>query len=158
MKREILIDIVAYLFSILFIYTGVMKLTDHFYFWSAVMKSHILHRYSTIISWVVPISELLVATTLLLPKTRRVGLFGALSLMVVFTIYVGYNVFYLTSTQRPCTCGGIIQKMSWHQHLYFNGFFTLLVIAALLLDFKINRGAPASQNASQYHLSAMGRS
>jgi hypothetical protein len=35
---------------------------------------------------------------------------------------------------RPCTCGGIISYMNWHQHFYFNTTVTLLAIYGLILN------------------------
>jgi hypothetical protein len=33
----------------------------------------------------------------------------------------------------PCSCGGILQKMSWNQHLVFNFLFVSLAAAGILL-------------------------
>jgi hypothetical protein len=56
--------------------------------------------------------------------------------MALFTVYVGYNAFFLTHKERPCTCGGIIEKMSWNQHVVFNMAFTVLALFALRFDKK----------------------
>ncbi|MDO6433061.1 hypothetical protein Q4E93_20805 [Flavitalea sp. BT771] len=52
--------------------------------------------------------------------------------MSIFTVYITYMVEL--RTDRPCTCGGIISQMNWHQHMYFNTLFTILVFAAIWLN------------------------
>jgi len=36
----------------------------------------------------------------------------------------------------PCSCGGVIQKMTWGQHVIFNLFFTLLALVGIWLARK----------------------
>ena len=52
--------------------------------------------------------------------------------MTIFTLYIGYMVAFVP--KLPCSCGGIIQKMSWNQHLIFNVGFILLGVYAIWLD------------------------
>jgi hypothetical protein len=39
-------------------------------------------------------------------------------LMTLFTIYIA--IILVVNNHIPCSCGGIIQSMSWKQHLLFN--------------------------------------
>jgi len=36
----------------------------------------------------------------------------------------------------PCSCGGVLQQMTWNQHLIFNVVFTLLALFAIWLTRK----------------------
>lgn len=38
----------------------------------------------------------------------------------------------------PCSCGGILEKMNWNQHLLFNICFCVLAVPAILLQSKLN--------------------
>ena len=153
MKREVILDIITYLFFLLFLYTGIMKLIEHFPFYSALMKSRLLYRFTPILEWMIPITELLVAVCLLIPKTRRIALFSTSFLMGIFTIYVGYTAFFMTGRERPCTCGGIIEEMSWRWHFYFNSCFTILAIVGLWLDRNRSRDLILKSEPSNFHLS-----
>jgi uncharacterized membrane protein YphA (DoxX/SURF4 family) len=134
MKKGTIVDIISGLFIILFVYTSLMKIIDHERFDWALHKSPLLYPVASFLAWTVPIGELLIVISLILPGTKKIGLYSSLILMSIFTIYIGFMV-YLRS-ERPCTCGGVISYMNWHQHFYFNIFFTLLALLALLLNKK----------------------
>ena len=131
MKKDIILDIISNFFILLFLYTGIMKFIDHRRFGWALFESPLLHSLATILSYLVPICELLIVISLLLPRTRRLGLITSLCLMSIFTLYIGYMVYFRVGL--PCTCGGIISYMNWHQHFYFNTAATLLALYAVLL-------------------------
>lgn len=133
------IDLICYLFILLFLYTGGMKLISHFDFYLALRDSPLMYHYAGLISWAIPILELAIVACLTIPKLKKLGLYSSFILMALFTIYVCYNAFFLTHMQRPCTCGGIIEKMSWNQHVIFNSLFTLLALLAIRFDKQKNR-------------------
>lgn len=134
MKKELILDIISNFFILLFLYTGIMKIIDNHRFGWALSKSPLLYEGATILSYLVPIGELLIVTSLLLPRTRRLGLISSLCLMSIFTLYIGYMLYF--RVDRPCTCGGIISYMNWHQHFYFNTAATLLALYGVLLHPK----------------------
>jgi hypothetical protein len=79
----------------------------------------------------VPAVEVLVAATLIFPKTRLAGLYGCFLLMVMFSTYI---VIILNFSQYvPCSCGGILENMSWSQHLVFNIVCTGLAATAVII-------------------------
>jgi hypothetical protein len=80
---------------------------------------------------VVPALELLVACLLVVPGTRKWGLYGSFALMAGFTLYVGYLLAF--ADDLPCSCGGVIQQMTWGQHLLFNIFFTVIAWTGIRL-------------------------
>ena len=73
-----------------------------------------------------------IAVVLTGSKFRKHGLYAAFSLMAMFTVYIYIVVHY--SSFVPCSCGGILEKMSWDAHLVFNLVFVLLAALALLLQ------------------------
>jgi len=138
MRKSKIIDVISYLYIALFLYTGLYKLSGQEIFRSALNDSPLLKRYSAAIAIVVPSVEVLIALSLLLPfftyapGARKWGLRTGTGLMALFTLYVSYMLKF--SHGLPCSCGGIIQKMNWHQHLYFNTLFTFLGLLAIWLD------------------------
>lgn len=108
----------------LFVYTGVVKLKGRETFLSQLYMNPLLRGYQDILSWAVPLSELLIALLLLFPRTRRLGLLGAGILMGLFTIYVAWMMTVLP--HLPCSCGGIISSLSWKAHLWLNSILTVL--------------------------------
>jgi hypothetical protein len=57
--------------------------------------------------------------------------------MTAFTLYIGYMVSF--AEKLPCSCGGVISKMTWNQHLVFNIFFTLLSLLGVILEKRRRR-------------------
>src|SRR5690606_23761035 len=50
--------------------------------------------------------------------------------MTAFTVYIYLILNY--SPFVPCSCGGILEKMGWTEHLWFNIIITLLAIVITL--------------------------
>jgi len=140
MKKYLFIDIISCLFIILFLYTGFSKLLAQDSFRAILIKMPLPIRYQPLIGVGIPVLEILIAFSLLIPlfkennTLRNWGLIGSFFLMAIFTLYVGYLLKYFP--HRPCSCGGIISLMNWHQHLYFNTTFTLLALSGLILNKK----------------------
>jgi len=134
MKSSIALSGIKYTFFFLFLYTSFNKLMAYDYYLYDLKRSPVLSNYATIIAILIPTAELLVAGLLLPEKTSKGGLLGSLGLMILFTLYVGYVLFFAAS--RPCTCGGIIRNLTWPQHLVFNFIFLMLSIVGLYLQRK----------------------
>lgn len=124
-------DIVAYFFILLFCYAAISKLTDFENFQVQIAQSPLISAYADFISYSVIISELIITALLAFPRTRLLGLYSSLFLMASFTIYIYLILNY--SDFIPCSCGGILQKMSWVQHLIFNIASLAFAIVAIAL-------------------------
>ena len=131
MKRNTIVEIISALFILLFVYTGLNKFLEPDKFDYALKDSPIISNYHTTIAWALPTMELIVAVALFIPKTRKWGLYGSLGLMIIFTIYLSYMIAF--APNLPCSCGGVIQLMTWKQHLIFNFLFTALAFTAIRL-------------------------
>ncbi|ETZ24167.1 hypothetical protein N824_16640 [Pedobacter sp. V48] len=90
-----------------------------------------LTDFAGILGWLVPAVEIVIALLLMFPKTTSLGLFAALGLMTLFTAYIIAILNF--SENIPCSCGGVLEHMSWQQHLVFNLVFVFLSIAGILL-------------------------
>ncbi|MES2457899.1 MAG: MauE/DoxX family redox-associated membrane protein [Bacteroidota bacterium] len=128
-NRLLITDVICYLFVLLFVYTAAGKLITIETFKDVLTKYPLLSGYSTIIAYLIPVSELLVATLLIIPATKKYGIIASLGLMTLFITYIIY--MFVTKSSLPCSCGGIISKLSWQQHIWFNSIFVLLALLAL---------------------------
>jgi hypothetical protein len=134
MKRNYWVEIISSLFILLFVYTAVNKLIDFNHFRDTLGSAPLIREKGKILAWLIPGAEIVISTLLFFPKTRKSGLWGSLTLMLLFTGYLAYMLFI--SKIRPCSCGGVIEKMTWNQHFIFNIFFTLLAGLGLWLKRK----------------------
>ena len=124
-------DMISSAILLLFLYTGLSKLYEHQLFIAVLKKSPLLHPFAAIISVALPLSEILIALLLLIPKTRLKGLYFSLLLITVFTAYLIFMVIF--SPGLPCNCGGVIKLLTWKQHIFFNLFFILLSLSGIIL-------------------------
>ncbi|MNJ98896.1 hypothetical protein D3C87_166650 [compost metagenome] len=132
-KRTI-VDIIVYLYVLLFLYAATSKLIDYNKFQLQMSKSPIITDYAHVLVWMVPALEIIISIMLLIEKTKMIGLFAAFGLMSLFTAYIYAILNY--SDSIPCSCGGVLQKMTWDQHLIFNIVFVILGIVGIILHTK----------------------
>ncbi len=118
----------------LFCYTASSKLVEHAAFLSILRSSPILHRYAWFVSWMIPVVEIIVAGLLFFPATNSTGLRLSLVLLILFTGYIAYMMLFFP--RLPCSCGGIIQSLSWGQHLGLNIFLVFLILTHHCLPAK----------------------
>ena len=132
MKSSVFIDVVAFLFVLLFVYTATSKFLDFTLFREQIAENAILAPFTRAIVWFVPLSEIIISIMLLLPNWRIRGLYFAVGLMMVFTTYIILIMNF--SKHIPCSCGGIISSLSWREHVIFNSAFLLFGILAILVS------------------------
>jgi uncharacterized membrane protein YphA (DoxX/SURF4 family) len=149
MKQNIIVESISYLFILLFLYTGLSKIIDYSVFKEQIAVTPIFTKTAPIIAWLLPLTEIIVSVLLFLPKRRRIGLYFSAFLMLMFTAYIVYIIY--VDEKLPCSCGGIIESLSWKQHLVFNGFMVILAVVAILLSNKINSKKDQISNLSFAH-------
>jgi len=128
LKQNLFPDAVSFFLVFLFVYTAINKLIDIKSFETTLSLSPYLRSIAPLLAWSIPIIELLISSLLFFPPFRKLGLFLGWILMGLFSFYVGFMI--TVSKGLPCTCGGVIDKMSSSQHLIFNiGVFIISVFA-----------------------------
>ena len=130
--RSAAIEAVSYLFVLLFVYAAVSKLHEFSSFRAQLGQSPLISAYTGFVSVFIPAAEILTALFLVIPGLRIYGLAASLLLMTLFTAYIVIILNF--SSYIPCSCGGILEKMGWEQHLAFNIFFLLLAVLAIVLS------------------------
>jgi uncharacterized membrane protein YphA (DoxX/SURF4 family) len=141
MKRSLalknaVIDTVCLLYILLFAYAAVSKILDYENFRIQLGQSPLLSSFAGIIAWLVPAIEIIIAISLMIVHLRKVSLFLGYLLMCMFTAYI-YIILHFSSF-IPCSCGGILEKLGWTEHLFFNMAYVLLAIIGLLLLYSGN--------------------
>ena len=130
--KTIIIETVCLLYVLLFVYAAVSKLLDFENFQVQLGQSPLLSAFASWVSWSVLISELLIAGLLCFQKTRLIALYAAFCLMVMFSIYI--IIILKFSPFIPCSCGGVLEKFTWSQHLIFNVIYCIVAIPAIILQ------------------------
>lgn len=134
--KRIILHTICMLYVLLFVYAATSKLLDFENFRVQLGQSPLLSAFAGWVSWLVPTIELILASLLLFPKWRTIALIATFSLMMMFTTYIFIILNY--SSFVPCSCGGILEKMGWTEHLIFNIFFVVLAVFGLLLEKQQN--------------------
>jgi hypothetical protein len=128
--KLIALNSVCFLYILLFVYAALNKLLDFQNFQIQLAQSPLISAFAAAVSYTVPTIEILIALMLCFERTRKIALYSGFCLMVMFTAYIIIMINF--SPFVPCSCGGILEKMSWNEHLIFNiafvslGFFGLL--------------------------------
>ncbi|SHK71835.1 hypothetical protein SAMN05444371_3438 [Epilithonimonas mollis] len=102
-----------------------------------IAQSPLLSAYANYIPYAVIISEMVIAILLSVPKFRLIGLYASFGIMSAFTVYI-YLILNF-SDFIPCSCGGILEKMGWTEHLIFNIGSVILAGFAILIQKKEQR-------------------
>lgn len=138
MKRSDIADLIAFLLILMFSYAAASKLIDLRSFRIQMLIQPVPRWSVDYLIYLIPSSEVVTIVFLLYKNTKTLGLYLATILMVLFTIYVG-----LAMTGAfggiPCSCGGVIGKLSWPQHFIFNLIFLSLSIYGIITDYKERR-------------------
>lgn len=113
-------------------YAAARKLLDLPAFREELYRQPFPRGVANALLYLLPLAELTVVALLLMDKTLAAGLQASLSLLIIFTGYILLIKLHFWA-QIPCSCGGILGRMSWGAHLLFN----LCFIAVNLLAFRI---------------------
>ena len=131
LKKNTITEVISSLLIILFIYTALSKLSAYDNFTAQLSKSPFITTYSNSIAWSIPAVEILISLLLVIKRTRLLGLYASFFLMSLFTAYLIIMLNF--SYHIPCSCGGVLQYLSWNEHIVFNSFFILIAGAGVLL-------------------------
>ena len=143
--KFLLNEIISALLILLFVYTALSKFYERSFFEAQLHFYPYINKASVLLSWLLPSVELLCALLLIAPFSRLAGLYIALTLLIIFTTYLA--VMSIVKNNLPCSCGGVVQQMTWQQHILFNVVFIILSIIGIIAlrknthqKFEINKG------------------
>jgi hypothetical protein len=130
-RNQLIIEIISAAFVILFVYAACSKLIDYEKSKLQISQSPVLTQFAGIVVWLIPVFEITIALMLSTLRFRLAGLYASFTLMVMFTAYI--VVITRFSDYVPCSCGGVLEKLSWNEHLVFNIVFVVLGAISILL-------------------------
>jgi len=134
MKRHTFIQITSSLLILLFAYAALSKLQNVQMFKAQVTKFPLIGYAAGFLSWGIPVAEIITALLLFIPQFQYGGFIVSTMLLTAFTLFLIVMVSFENSL--PCSCGGVIAKLTWKQHIVFNLFFLILSLLGIYLKRK----------------------
>jgi len=104
---------------------------DYSIFKEQIATTPILASVASLAAWIVPLSEFGIVILLFWAPWRLKGLYAALGMMISFTAYIIYILAF--NKHLPCSCGGVLEQLTWSEHIIFNCAFISLSLLAILL-------------------------
>lgn len=141
MLKKIALQLIIALLIILWIYTGLTKAMDYEETKIQMARSPFIEGFASFLSIAVPAGELLLASLLIFKKTRMIGLYASIFTLVLFTGYIYLMLNY--SFDLPCSCGGVLQALSWEDHLLFNAAYSVLAIIGAIIQGNLSNSKNA---------------
>lgn len=138
-KKFISISVISSLLIALFLYAAVSKWREMEDFKAAMYNQPFPAWFATLIIWCLPPLEVIIAILLMIKRTQLAGMIASAALLSLFSLYIGAILLHLFP-RVPCSCGGLIKKLGWGNHLLFNLFFIMiaLIAVALMKDYRLN--------------------
>ncbi|ANI89389.1 hypothetical protein A9P82_08840 [Arachidicoccus ginsenosidimutans] len=125
MKKQQFITFISALLIILWVYAAGSKLWFYAAFKTQLARQPLPGWSIPVLSWLLPLVELIAVALLSFQKTLRIGLLLSFLLLLAFAVYVGLGLAHVFN-KVPCNCGGILGKMEWGSHFIFNICFTIV--------------------------------
>ena len=132
-KKQVTLECISALLILLFLYASLSKFMDFKTFTGEMNNQPLPDSWTPFLVWFIPCTEVALSIALIFERTRLLGLYGSLVLMGLFTIYTSIILLHFFA-YVPCSCGGIIKRLTWRQHLAFNLFFVALSISGVIIQ------------------------
>lgn len=132
-KKQVMLESVSALLILLFLYASLSKFMDFKTFTGEMNNQPLPNSWTPFLVWFIPCTEIAISVALIFERTRLLGFYASLVLMGLFTIYTLVILLHFFS-YVPCSCGGIIKRLTWQQHLVFNLFYVGVAITGLIIQ------------------------
>jgi uncharacterized membrane protein YphA (DoxX/SURF4 family) len=133
LRRQVLLESISALLILLFLYASISKLLDFGGFYHDLKSQPLPGSWTPFLIWFIPCTEIAISIALLFERTRLFGFYASLTLMSLFTIYA-IMILLHSFAYIPCSCGGVIKRLTWPQHLVLNLFFLGLSISGIFIQ------------------------
>jgi hypothetical protein len=130
-NRHYFIGTVSLMAVALLNYAAASKLRDFATFVNQLHQSPLLTNYAKVVAIFIPCLEIILAVLIFFERSRLMGLYGFYCIMTLFSTYIVAITQFSESV--PCSCGGILERMGWTEHLIFNMVFVALSTASILI-------------------------
>lgn len=115
----------------IFLYAAIRKVDSSFQFAGYLRQSYLLQKHEAFLVWLVPCAELLIVALLLFTRTQRTGLYTASLLLLIYSLYIGWELLY--AKQDSANYWVLFQQFSWQQQLFFNIVLFAVTLIVLLV-------------------------
>lgn len=132
-----------FLLILLWSYAVFVKLADWQQYTRQMQEQPFSISIKLALTFAIPLFEGIAALLLIL-KFRLFGLWISLILLLGFTLYV-ILVLARFFPLVPCSCGGLISRMGWRTHLWFNLAFIFLIVHSFWFELKKKGGSLAEK-------------
>ena len=132
-KKQVMLECISALLILLFLYASLSKFMDFKTFIGEMNNQPLPNSWTPFLVWTIPSMEIIISILVLFERTRLLGFYGALVLMGLFTIYAILILLHVFA-YVPCSCGGIIKRLTWRQHLALNLFFVALSVSGVIIQ------------------------
>jgi hypothetical protein len=133
MKRETIALFITTVLALLFFYAAFIKLINYHESRQQMLNQVFSKAVALLLTWLVPVAELIIMGLLLIRQTRLKGLYASALLLLAFTIYIIVAMSGVFG-HIPCSCGGVLENMSYQNHIWFNLFFMVLAVSGIALE------------------------
>lgn len=140
MFKKIFLTTITALLILLFLYIAVTKMLNYNMFRHILSVSPLIGSGSTVVALSLLIIMIWISILLLMPATRLWGMYGAATVMLVITLYLGYVIYFTVRENYPFS--GVIRPrmgifgLTWKQFFAFDIFFLLLSLLGILLQIR----------------------
>lgn len=124
--------------TMLFCYAALSKLVNYQESKKEMLNQPFPDWLAVQLVWVIPLLELVITISLLIPALRVKGLYASLLILTIFSVYI---LFAMTSVfgYIPCSCGGILKNMGYEMHLIFNLLFVIIATIGILIEKHLSK-------------------
>jgi hypothetical protein len=129
--KKTLYQLILSLLVLLMLYAAASKGFSFERFVQQLSKSPLLHEWPQLAAALILLVESTIVILLLFKRTQRAALIASGAMLLLFSGYI--MGMMLLSHKLPCSCGGILEKLSWRGHLFLNLSFVLISCAGVYL-------------------------
>ncbi len=119
----------------MYIFASIGKWIDLPGFQQQVANIYYLEAYAPAIAIVMPVLHVIAAFLLIADKTRLIGLYISLFILMGYTAFIGLNILKYFGP-APCNCVGIWHTVGWEEHYYINWALIFINVIALMAYYQ----------------------
>ena len=125
--KEVLLWISDVIIPGIFIYAAVTKLFSPAEFQVKLLKAvYIPSPWIPFLTYLIPVTEIAAVLMCLSRVTEDAGWILLYFLLVLFTGHL--LLLHVFSPSAPCSCGGLLDLLTYEQHVYLNSGMILLLV------------------------------
>lgn len=140
MKARTVIEVIASLLIVLFLYAAISQVVSHPTFQSQINRSLSNTVLSGIIAWLIPAIQLAIVIILWRPATRLAAFGCSLAMVGCYTVYL--IVMLPGAFKSNCHCGELWQQATLEINVLVNLAIIFLAATAIILSGRFKENSP----------------